>query len=707
MGDDSSFLRIESLVEEINNAPLKGILIAQSEAWFPYSVEAVKLLREGLFVAVRNTSSVHLGSITTSDEDQHYSLLRIESVETRHFVIDQIRADRSDVPISVTGLLEQHLREWQRSSADPEENNLRIVVSVSSTGLELDLPVAAASLRGYSMRVTQTDGIPMLGEITYLAVQDLVGQIVNRGMADPDQSNQSIVAGTHTLYRSNPLQVLIDTDSLFRRHFGLFGFTGAGKSNLLSTLISRTFYAGQTNASNVVLFDVNNEFFALLVDTIVEFDAHVIFLDNEINDSMLRFLDGDYSARDQAASDFLRTSTLPGPLQRYVNTREGNQKMLELLQLLLSAGRFKRFVDEPEPLAVGYYLSQIFDFSESVKTGIRGTGQTKKREAWSTLIEIIIENFDDKNRRITDDDFSVIYGFVVDAIGYCSDVEHDYVSPIEPLLSEMLPKDGKEKDRHHTDLVGPLTKLAKFIVKLRQEIQAPKGLRGHSIDFGGLLNALHDDKRTLMIFLGSENTLRIFSERIGSSVYDYRRRTGTIDPTTVFVFDEADIFVPSQNAAASDDDKDAVKASRKIATTLARRGRKYGLGLGIATQRIAYLDTSILAQIGTYFVGRLPRLTDRQRITEGFGIEMASLQVGINEVGDWVILSHTAVGDKGSPIPVHFSDANKRIFEFIAGFTQDKFAEFLGVVRKTDVILEFAEAKDEFVSAVTETDYLP
>ncbi|MEY4008625.1 MAG: hypothetical protein RL232_152 [Actinomycetota bacterium] len=45
-----------------------------------------------------------------------------------------------------------------------------------------------------------------------------------------------------------------------------------------------------------------------------------------------------------------------------------------------------------------------------------------------------------------------------------------------------------------------------------------------------------------------------------------------------------------------------------------------GLGLGIATQRITYLDTSILAQIGSYFVGRLPRVSDRQKITEGFGI---------------------------------------------------------------------------------------
>ncbi|MGF1496771.1 MAG: hypothetical protein ACFB8W_08095 [Elainellaceae cyanobacterium] len=41
--------------------------------------------------------------------------------------------------------------------------------------------------------------------------------------------------------------------------------------------------------------------------------------------------------------------------------------------------------------------------------------------------------------------------------------------------------------------------------------------------------------------------------------------------------------------------------------TLARRGRKFGLGIGISTQRIANLDVNTLAQSHTYFVSKLPR----------------------------------------------------------------------------------------------------
>ena len=89
------------------------------------------------------------------------------------------------------------------------------------------------------------------------------------------------------------------------------------------------------------------------------------------------------------------------------------------------------------------------------------------------------------------------------------------------------------------------------------------------------------------------------------------------------------------------------------------------MSLGIATQRIAYLDTSILAQLGTYLVGLLPRFLDRQRITEGFGIDQESLESGIRGVGDWVVLSHTAVGDRGAPLPVHSENADHRVTSFI------------------------------------------
>ena len=702
---------IDDFAEFITAQPLKGLLVSQLEVWFPYSLEAVKLLREGLFLAVRNTSSIHLNQISNLEEDQHYSLLRIDSIDTRHFVIDQIRQDRSDTPVSVEGLLEKHQHEWRRSATDPEENNLRIVTSVSPTGLELHLPLAVANLVGFDHAVRPDLGTIMLGEVAYLMNRDVVQLVVNRGMEEPSGENSVMVAGAHTLYRSPALDVLLDTDALFRRHLGIFGFTGAGKSNLLSTLISSALGSGKDEdrhgESNVLLFDVNNEYFGLLVDCLTKYDAHVVFIDDEISDSMSAFLDGDYTFLNDAARDFLHTTTLSSTVDK-LNRQEdgqGHARILEITTLLLGSGRFKRFEQSPEPLVLSFLLENIAQEGESLKKKFSGTGMKKKQSGFGAILGLITSDHRDVNRNTTVQDFLVILANLKLAIEYCSSDDEAEENPVAMVLSEHVPKG--DKDKLYSDLVGPLIKLHDFVSSAQRDLESPLRVKGHSIDLSGIEGALHDNKRTLMIFLGSENSLREFSETLGSYIYNLRRRNGIVDPATIFIFDEADIFIPGQAANATDEEKDAIRRSKKIATTLARRGRKYGLGLGIATQRITYLDTSILAQIGSYFVGRLPRMSDRQKITEGFGIDKDSLQSGIRDVGDWVVLSHTAVGDRGSPLPVHFNNADERVVTFIKEFDISDYAQLSERRKQHDYLSDLVQHQENFSNPISNLDFLP
>ncbi len=702
---------IDDFAEFITAQPLKGLLVSQLEVWFPYSLEAVKLLREGLFLAVRNTSSIHLNQISNLEEDQHYSLMRIDSIDARHFVIDQIRQDRSDAPVSVEGLLEKHQHEWRRSATDPEENNLRIVTSVSPTGLELHLPLAVANLVGFDHRVCPDLGTLMLGEVAYLMNRDVVQLVVNRGMETPSGKNSIMVAGAHTLYRSPALDVLLDTDALFRRHLGIFGFTGAGKSNLLSTLISSALGSGKDEdrhgESNVLLFDVNNEYFGLLVDCLTKYDAHVVFIDDEISDSMSAFLDGDYTFLNDAARDFLHTTTLSSTVDK-LNRQEdgqGHARILEITTLLLGSGRFKRFEQSPEPLVLSFLLENIAQEGESLRRKLSGTGMKKKQSAFEAVVDRINSVRSDLNRNITIQDFDTILAILKLAIEYCSSDDEAEDNPVAMLLSENVPKG--DKDKLYSDLLGPLKKLHDFVSSAQRDLESPLRAKGHSIDLSRIEGALHDDKRTLMIFLGNENNLRVFSETIGTAIYNLRRRSGRVDPATIFIFDEADIFIPGQAANATDEEKDAIRSSKKIATTLARRGRKYGLGLGIATQRITYLDTSILAQIGSYFVGRLPRMSDRQKITEGFGIEKDSLQSGIRDVGDWVVLSHTAVGDRGAPLPVHFNNADERVVTFIKEFDISDYTQLSERRKQHDYLSDLVQSQINFTNPVSNLDFLP
>jgi hypothetical protein len=131
---------------------------------------------------------------------------------------------------------------------------------------------------------------------------------------------------------------------------------------------------------------------------------------------------------------------------------------------------------------------------------------------------------------------------------------------------------------------------------------------------------------------------------------------GRREPFTTFIFDEADLFIPQEST------DEATGDVRDLCVTLARRGRKFGLGIGISTQRVTLLDTEVMGNLHTYFVSKLPRQFDRQRVSEAFGIGEEQLSPTFTfRPGNWLIISHDATGLRGVPIPASAADAVMRI----------------------------------------------
>ncbi|MER3473346.1 MAG: hypothetical protein C4335_04795 [Armatimonadota bacterium] len=186
----------------------------------------------------------------------------------------------------------------------------------------------------------------------------------------------------------------------------------------------------------------------------------------------------------------------------------------------------------------------------------------------------------------------------------------------------------------------------------------------YRMTLGELVSRLNDPHTSGLYVIQSHNPdrLRDFAATLGEVMFENRRKTGKISPLVVFVFDEADEFIPQRRDGADD----SYARSRMVVMTLARRGRKFGLGVGIATQRVRYLDTSIMAQPHTYFVSKMPRQSDRQAIAEAFGIsEEMFAQTFKFKKGDWLLMSHDAVGLESVPIPIHCEDANRRVEAFL------------------------------------------
>jgi DNA helicase HerA-like ATPase len=214
-----------------------------------------------------------------------------------------------------------------------------------------------------------------------------------------------------------------------------------------------------------------------------------------------------------------------------------------------------------------------------------------------------------------------------------------------------------------------LNRLAEQILEFqgsRGELGQRVGVSANGLAFGlNIRPRAGRDERyepALTVVVGeNESSIALFAQQLINATFEQRRSDSILYPIVSFVFDEADVFISS--------DPNSPGNVIGEARLLARRGRKFGLGLGIATQRIIYLDSSIMAQPHTYFISKLPRESDRNRIAEAFAISPESLeQTFAFTAGQWLVASHDATGLKGTPFPVQLPNANDAVRDWLEDF---------------------------------------
>ena len=687
--------------------PIQGILIQNEpdcEIWFPYSLEAMKLLQIESLICVKNIFSVSLHSITGEEEDAHYSILRVIGKTARHFLVDQVRNNQSSGPVSIEQLVSKFEKEWKRSINEPEENNLRIVIQAKNTNTELYLPLAAAGYKNVLPGIQAEQGEPILGEIVYLLGQDAAYMYLNNRLGDWTREDNSIIAlGAHKLFRNPEVPVCMDSEKLFQLHFGVYGSTGSGKSNMLSTLISKVMQ--KDIETNLVIFDVNNEYFGLLFDVLLNCgDAHLVFIDESIiGNSMQQYLCGHFQCIDSAAEEFIATTTFSNAVNAAKKDPALDNNMLHIVKWLLYKGRIKMLLDE----SIGNSLKVFFvELSEHIGGNHllkSGEGSRKINEFLKQIPGLCAQCFPDLSRDLTAIDLARLKEDFQTIMQCCAGeleekIPEDKDFPLFIVFREKFPK--KANEGVYKEFKKIFEALSTFIDSRLSQLSIRSDTYKITIGVDGLFEIIQDGKKSVVIVLGSETNLRNFAHNFGNMIYDYRKNNGITGPLTSFLFEEADVFIPGKTSDAKDDeDKESFQNSRRIATTLARRGRKYGLGLGISTQRIIHLDTTIMTQLQTYFVSRLPREADRKKIAEGFGIEDSDLDPNLNP-GEWILLSQSALGQKGEPVPVRFENADDRLLYALENFPRDKY-------QWVDFVSDLKTHRQELVGPVISIDYLP
>lgn len=587
------------------------------EIWFDYTREAMNLIREGAMLAVPNFAS--------SATEQHLSILEVVSILPMHYALGN---DTSGFPGFVVEAAKSLVSDWEEQESESTEDTTKIRCIAIPTNFE-------ALMRRDTAILQEERNLPMLGAPTRLLDTESTRYVINYGVG-PEEN----VIEPGVLIRDEKVSIQVRVEDLLKTHFGIFGFTGAGKSNLLSTLISRILSESQERVK-VVFFDLMGEYTTLLIDQLLRKDLEgrlVCLGENTLPGPVFKYINEEQDGNlGDATRSLSRYTLLPKALKPH------SAQMARGFEALLREKRIKVF-SEIENLDLYY----VFFHKDNPKSP---ANRKKRMSQKATQRYNLLKRFVDARG-----------GTKAQVIMQATDRAKKQINA-EELLTDLRSamENGGDLAEFKEDLAGAIELLEEAKEKLQNELRC-------AISLNEIIRFLnHKEKSGLLIFNAHDpNSLRSFAKRLGDEIYESRRRSGEIEPLASFIFDEADEFIPQQAAGS-------YEASAEIVKTLARRGRKFGLGIGIATQRIRYLDTSIMAQPHTYFVSKMPRLSDRQVVAEAFGVPEDMFRQAFKfRKGDWLLMSYDATGLEAIPIPIHCEDANQRVKKFLDEITKKR-----------------------------------
>lgn len=578
------------------------------EIWFDYTRRGINLVREGAMVAVVNFAS--------NAQEQHLSILEIVTILPMHYGLG---TDSSGYPGFVVEAAKSAALDWEEQEHEATEDTTKIKCVAIPTNFEF----LQSAKPGESARLQEESNLPMVGASARLLDTASTEFVVNFGIR-PSENTTRI----GSLIRDDDVSVHVRIQELLKTHFGVFGFTGAGKSNLLSTLIAQAL-ADTRDHIKLVFFDLMGEYNSLLIDQLCQLDdamlialhpetlpastIDVFALPTTANPEEKR------DAADRAVRDLVNTALLPTALS------DSRSAFEEPYRQLLRARKIR--VWREQNTTIGAFLND--SRPELMKGNLGGS-----KPLLNALFAQLSAAFG--NQAFTEQTLTALLTHI-----------DQWLAANQNLTATA--GNNLHEFRQRLQAEG---------ARLANQVPIPPSL---GITIPELINRLNDHNNSGLYVVQAHDpdVLRHFSWMLGNFTYDRRRNSGQITPLVSFVFDEADEFIPQQA-------KDSYQESTDIAMTLARRGRKFGLGIGIATQRVRYLNTSIMAQPHTYLVSKMPRFTDRQAVSEAFGAsEDMFRQTFKFKKGDWLLMSYDATGLEAIPIPIHLTDANERVRRFL------------------------------------------
>jgi DNA helicase HerA-like ATPase len=570
-----------------------------------YQKDLMGLLEEGMLLATRNFKQAVDGA-------ERYTLMEISRVWPEHFGLRGL-SDHGYYPMQFE-IIEQSEEDWQT------DDKSTMMIQIDAVPINYDLTLSGVC----DFEFSKGFSYPVVGSSVYLLNSDMINRMYNKKITDQigiDVSKTTWDArldprlGTIKMFQAakTAIPIYVDFEKLVRYHFGVFAFTGGGKSNLTSNILRRILLHTGEN-TKVVLFDISCEYAFLLLDVLADpaFPSKII-LEHRI-DSLEQFFNSIVKPREYEDDE---------------RTKVGLRRIMEQVKVA--------YYTKPKQKVPTY--SQFID--ELTAQRKDSVDKPHYINAIDRIHDAMLEYMEDNG---------LIEG---------QEVNEAFVQYIDPVAVEAMEQfKVHEKSGLYAWATTRTTVLDIIKKKQEKETEETGGLTTEKI------RELIEDKATRLVCVSISDPY-VIKELVISLTQELlarRKRKFQVKPYILLVFDEAQEFIPATGDSGGIDKK----CSRQVETIL-RQGRKYGIGACVSTQRIANLNTNALQQLHTYFVGTLPRPYDRLLISDTFMIDKGILEKTLEFApGEWLLSSYIATGIENVPIFIKADNAEKEIEKYLA-----------------------------------------
>lgn len=586
----------------------------RSKMIFDFTKEVLYKLREGDFVAVESFTN-----LAPHEGGKCYTLLEVVSLSPTHITIDRLKKYK------FMGAVREFLKE---STKDFEED-----VHIIRDHVYIE---ASAEPTGYMMKVKDNSSIefvqepskPILGRDVGVLKAEVLKKLINKGIEEG-----TVIGKLFSNYKEKQIPVLINAKKMITHHYAIFGFTGSGKSNFNSIILSRLL---EKPNLKIIVFDLLDEYTDLLIDKITS-HGFVVIEERDVPASVIEYLKTEDDEKlDQASEDLARISKKPGIFdsENFVPVYKA------LFKEILGGKRIKIY--NPS-ISTTERIETVQDFFDHLERRVTSDKEEKYLESMIDLIPKIAEERNLSIKDLTEwkiTDIEDFQGFILalrDAAKVWS--SSAFYGSIDALLSRI--QHAREQESETQEYYADMNWILEQFV----------------------LNTAPEPKLCILVSTDKELMISMITELIEESLERRRRITRIHD--VLFAIDEAHEFVLGGTARPSRSEQ----ASSLAIERLTRMGRKYGLGACIASQRVAYLNTTAISNCHTTFIGSLPRRYDREAIYTAYAISEDVLnQVVTFPPGNWYAVSMNAMGITN--VPIRIIAPNREVE--LAKFFEDK-----------------------------------